>query len=66
MKIQINGDLRELIEAGTIEESFVRLGIPLDAVLVEHNGVALHRSEWRERIVRDGDVIEVIRIVAGG
>jgi sulfur carrier protein len=66
MKIQINGDLRELIEAGTIEESFVRLGIPLDGVLVEHNGVALHRSEWRERIVRDGDVIEVIRIVAGG
>jgi sulfur carrier protein len=66
MKIQINGDLRELIEAGTIEESFVRLGIPLDGVLVEHNGVALHRSEWRERIVREGDVIEVIRIVAGG
>jgi len=66
MKIQINGDLRELIEEGTVEESFIRLGIPLEAVLEENNGLALHRSEWRERIVREGDVIEVIRIVAGG
>jgi thiamine biosynthesis protein ThiS len=66
MKIQINGDSCELIEGGTIEESFIRLGIPLEAVLVEHNGLALHRSEWRERLVREGDVIEVIRIVAGG
>ena len=62
----MRGDLRELIEAGTVEESFIRLGIPLEAVLVEHNGLALHRSEWRERLVREGDVIEVIRIVAGG
>ena len=66
MKIHINGDSRELLEPGTIEAVFCRLGIPLEAVLVEHNGVALHRTEWRERLVAEGDVIEVIRIVAGG
>jgi sulfur carrier protein len=66
MKIQINGDPRELSEGGTVDEVLSRLGIPLQATLVEHNGTALHRKEWSERVVNDGDVLEVIRIVAGG
>jgi sulfur carrier protein len=66
MKIQINGDPREVSEGGTVEEVLSRLGIPLQATLVEHNGIALHRKEWSERLVNEGDVLEVIRIVAGG
>ncbi len=66
MKIQINGELREVSGGGTVEEVLSRLGIPLRAVLVEHNGTALHRKEWSERVVNEGDVLELIRIVAGG
>ena len=66
MKIQINGELREVSGGGTVEEVLSRLGIPLLAVLVEHNGTALHRKEWSERVVNEGDVLELIRIVAGG
>ncbi len=66
MKIQINGELREVIGGGTVEEVLSQLGIPLQAVLVEHNGTALHRKEWSERVVNEGDVLELIRIVAGG
>ena len=66
MNIQINGDTREVSGGGTVEEVLSRLGIPLQAVLVEHNGTALHRKEWSERVVNEGDVLELIRIVAGG
>jgi thiamine biosynthesis protein ThiS len=34
--------------------------------LVEHNGTALLRSEWAESKLRNGDRLEIIRMVAGG
>jgi len=34
--------------------------------LIEHNGLALHRHEWPERSLGEGDRIELIRVVAGG
>jgi thiamine biosynthesis protein ThiS len=35
-------------------------------LLIEHNGLALHREEWNSRLVCDGDKVEFIRVVAGG
>jgi sulfur carrier protein len=40
--------------------------LPPQSILVEHNGLALHRHEWRERPLAEGDRIEFIRVVAGG
>jgi len=40
--------------------------LPPETVLVEHNGVALHRREWPQKALTDGDRIEIIRVVAGG
>ena len=36
------------------------------SVVVEHNGEAVAPSEFSERIVRPGDRLEIVRIVAGG
>jgi len=35
-------------------------------LLIEHNGLALHREEWNSHALRDGDKVEFIRVVAGG
>ena len=35
-------------------------------VLIEHNAIALHQREWAERMLAEGDRIEVVRVVAGG
>jgi sulfur carrier protein len=40
--------------------------LPPQSILVEHNGLALHRHEWPEHILAEGDRIEFIRVVAGG
>jgi sulfur carrier protein len=66
MKVWVNGE-EKLIErardvAGLVEE----LGLPVPAVLVEHNGVALRRDEWSGVTLAEGDKIEVLRIAAGG
>jgi len=36
------------------------------SVVVEHNGEAVAPSEFAQREVRDGDRLEIVRIVAGG
>lgn len=65
MKLQLNGQERE-VSATQVEELVAELGLPLAAALVEHNGTALLRSEWSVTILREGDRLEIIRMVAGG
>ena len=66
MKIAVNGESVDTREAKTITELIERYQLPPQSILVEHNGVALHRQEWAERPVAEGDRIEFIRVVAGG
>jgi thiamine biosynthesis protein ThiS len=66
MTISLNGESVETRGASTIAELVDRYELPPQSILVEHNGVAVHRHEWTERIVADGDRIEFIRVVAGG
>jgi thiamine biosynthesis protein ThiS len=65
MKLVLNGKERE-VAATNAEELVAELGLPLAAALVEHNGMALLRSEWAKTRFRDGDRLEIIRMVAGG
>ncbi len=65
MRIFLNGDAREIATAQTISALVTELGLPAAALLVEQNGLALHREEWNAEL-RHGDRVEIIRIVAGG
>jgi thiamine biosynthesis protein ThiS len=48
-------------------EQFLRLQDLLPrSVVVEQNGEAVAPSEFAQREVRDGDRLEIVRIVAGG
>jgi len=66
MRVVINGDAREIEAVKSVAELIAALGLPAPAILVEHNGLALRRSEWSERPLADGDCLEIIRMVAGG
>jgi sulfur carrier protein len=66
MKISLNGEPVDTREAKTIAELIDRYQLPPQSILVEHNGFALHRHEWAERSLAEGDRIEFIRVVAGG
>lgn len=65
MKIWLNGEEKET-DATTVTDLVKTLPLPAAALLVEHNGLALHRDEWPLRSLNPGDRFEVIRIVAGG
>ena len=66
MKIAVNGEFVDAREAKTIAELIDRYQLPPQSILVEHNGLALHRHEWSERLLADGDRVEFVRVVAGG
>jgi sulfur carrier protein len=66
MRIKVNGEAREIARARNVAELIDELGLPAPATLVEHNGLALRRDEWPSRSLAEGDVVELVRIVAGG
>jgi len=66
MTISLNGETSDARGATTIEELIARYQLPPQTVLIEHNGLALHRHEWSEKLLHEGDRIELIRVVAGG
>lgn len=63
--ITVNGQPRET-NAADIAALIAELGFASGTVLVEHNGTALRPAEWKERSLRDGDRIELMRLAAGG
>ena len=66
MKIAVNGESVDTHETKTIAELIEHYELPPQSILVEHNGLALHRREWPKRALAEGDRIEFIRVVAGG
>ena len=66
MTLRINGEDLAGVQAETVAELVAELGLPAQVILVEHNDVALRRAEWAERLLQEGDRLEMIRIVAGG
>ena len=66
MTISLNGKNADARGAETVAELVERYELPPQTVLIEHNGLALHRREWPQRKLTAGDRIELLRVVAGG
>jgi len=66
MTISLNGEKADVRGAETIAELIDRYELPPQTILIEHNGLALHRHEWTSRSLAEGDRVELIRVVAGG
>lgn len=68
MTITLNGESREFADVSqlTITELVERLELGPQPVLVELAGEAIFEREFSARQVNDGDVVEIVRMVAGG
>ena len=66
MQLTVNGSVREVADATTLAGLVVQLGLKVGAVVVEHNGTALLRSEVFTATLADGDHLELVQAVAGG
>jgi sulfur carrier protein len=65
MKIVLNGQ-NESVNSENVNDLVNNLALVRETILVEHNGVALLRSEWPQTVLSDGDEIEILNVAAGG
>jgi sulfur carrier protein len=66
MTLRINGESREFPALKNIPDLVEALGLQPSTVLIEHNGLALHRSEWTSARLAENDRIEILQVAAGG
>ena len=66
MTVWLNGEAAETRGARNVAELAERYGLEPRAILIEHNGVALHQREWQSRELSEADRLEFVRVVAGG
>ena len=65
MRIVLNGK-NETVNSENLDDLVNNLALVREAILIEHNGVALLRSEWSRIALSDGDEIEILNVAAGG
>jgi sulfur carrier protein len=66
MRVTVNGEAREVADGTTVPALLEQLGLQVGSVVVEHNGTALLRSEVLAATLAEGDVLELVKAVAGG
>jgi len=64
--VTANGQRIESALPCTLERFLMEQQLLPRSVVVEHNGEAVAPSEFCDRVLRPGDRLEIVKIVAGG
>lgn len=65
-RLRVNGREIELPQPTVLPDYLRGLGVDPRAVAVEHNGEIVQRAVYGGCLLRDGDVVEIVRMVGGG
>jgi len=66
MNVQVNGETREIAAGSTVATLLGELGVTQPHVAVELNLEVVPRAQHREKVLREGDRLEVVTLVGGG
>jgi thiamine biosynthesis protein ThiS len=66
IQVTVNGRAREFDAELSLPELIRRLEISHPRIAVAYNGTVLRQEEHAGTTVRDGDTLEIVRMVGGG
>tara|TARA_B100001559_G_scaffold246717_1_gene209878 strand:- start:34 stop:234 length:201 start_codon:yes stop_codon:yes gene_type:complete len=66
MLLKVNGDSVEIDDGSNMGELLDMLEIPKTKVAVELNGVVIPNSELLGKVLKDQDILEIVRAIGGG
>jgi thiamine biosynthesis protein ThiS len=66
VRLQINGEVRDLPRGLNVTALLAHLGIASNRVAIERNLAILPRDEWNQTVVSAGDRYEIVHLVGGG
>jgi len=65
MKIIINGEEKEL-DCHNVSELLNSLSLEKDIVAVELNKNIIHRENFNVTVIKENDILEIVKVVGGG
>ena len=66
MQITINGKQKELVDSSNLKNIIDQFCRNTAYVIAEVNGQIIKSQHWNERVLKNGDTIELIKFVGGG
>ena len=66
MRVQVNGEIRELPEKITLGELVRELSLAPERLAIELNREVVRRAAWPETEMHEGDTVEIVHFVGGG
>lgn len=66
MKIILNGKSQECAESARLKSIVEQFCKDTRHVIAEVNGTIVKNNQWSEKILSDGDAIELVNFVGGG
>lgn len=66
LRLMVNGEAREIASAVSVQQYLEANNLVLPHMAVARNGEILHKQEYPEVLLEDGDRLEIVRMVGGG
>ena len=66
LRLVVNGEERELPDGITVTAMLESMALGPKWVVVERNGQPVERRDMATTVLADGDVLELVKAVAGG
>jgi len=66
MRLTINGESLEAPQLATLAELAVWLKLPSFGSAVELNGAVVRKADYEGTALKEGDRLEIVRLVGGG
>ncbi len=66
MKIRVNGNMKDIEKGMTVRGLLAALDIKPRGIAVDVNREIVPKSRFEETIIREDDVIEIVRMTGGG
>lgn len=66
LKLTVNGDIREVPEGVTVRALLESMELGRERVAVEINAEVVRRALHTERVLAEGDHVEIVTFVGGG
>lgn len=66
MNVKINGQTHTFNDNITLENIINELNITINSIVAEVNGQVITKEKFSNTIIKDNDIIELIKFVGGG
>lgn len=66
MRVQINGESRDVKENISIPELIASLNLKAETVAIELNHTVIRRAQWQSTVLKPDDIVEIVHFVGGG